>query len=587
MSAKTCPNCKVTVHPQAKYCRNCGHMFLKAAPATVPLGPLPMPMPVEAMRTPIPQATRKLPALEETPLLAPETQLKDRRYQVVTPVSSSVGGNLYLVLDRDVRRCLRCGYEDTQHSRYCENCGAPLFDNHYVLQEGIRPAEFDQVRGVVERRVRAPGLVNLYDFFEETGPRSQRRPYLVLDPVVLEPNIPYTRRAASLAQKQNVPLDEALEWAGQLADALDFLYRYGFYMPAVNIADTWLVDGRLRLAGLHNLWPYSSGEQMRAGREHIRGLASVLESLLGDKIPPAVAHSLHEASGAGAATFSSSAAFVAGLRNPAAAPASVRSLRIVAATRTDRGRVRAINEDSLLAETLTQNATRANGSTAQVIHLYAVADGMGGHAAGEVASRVAVETLLRAFKQTLDEAGDKHEEASIESLLKRACQEAAKEVFTQGRQAGVDMGTTLVAAAVVGDEATIANIGDSRLYAVEGDVIRQVTVDHSLMELLISRQGMSVAEARRHPQGNQIYRSLGAKAVVEIDMFTVPLRPGVILLLCSDGLSGLVEDEELRAVLTSSPTPQAACDRLISLANRAGGHDNITAIVVKIEETYG
>jgi protein phosphatase len=112
-------------------------------------------------------------------------------------------------------------------------------------------------------------------------------------------------------------------------------------------------------------------------------------------------------------------------------------------------------------------------------------------------------------------------------------------------------------------------------------------MDHSLMELLISRQGMSIAEARRHPQGNQIYRSLGAKAVVEIDLFTIALRPGAMLLLCSDGLSGLVEDDDLRAVLASSPTPQAACDTLIALANRAGGHDNITAIVVKIEETNG
>ncbi len=166
--------------------------------------------------------------------------------------------------------------------------------------------------------------------------------------------------------------------------------------------------------------------------------------------------------------------------------------------------------------------------------------------------------------------------------LTAATQAANRAVYEQRRVAGTDMGTTLVMALFVGANATIANVGDSRAYLLDQDGITQITTDHSLVERLVATGQITPEEARNHPQKNVIYRVIGDKTRVEADLFERRLAPGEALLLCSDGLSGMLPDEQIWHVWRTSTSPQGACDRLVEVANQAGGEDNIAVVIVQV-----
>jgi protein phosphatase len=230
---------------------------------------------------------------------------------------------------------------------------------------------------------------------------------------------------------------------------------------------------------------------------------------------------------------------------------------------TDVGRIRKINQDLPLE--------RGN--------LYAVADGMGGHAGGEVAARVAVEALQQAFERTPTTAG-----------LRAAFNEANEEVWRQS-QVNADlrgMGTTLTAMALVGgpgghDTLALANVGDSRAYVFSGGSLVQVTDDHSLAEERMRHGEMTEAEAAVHPQRHILTRALGVSSEVEPDMWELELHTGDRVLICSDGLTNEVGLDEMAAVLDEVDDPEAAAQRLVDVANDNGGSDNITVVVVDVQ----
>jgi len=249
---------------------------------------------------------------------------------------------------------------------------------------------------------------------------------------------------------------------------------------------------------------------------------------------------------------------------------------------THPGQMRELNEDSLLTLELTQVCE----SVSQPMGLYVVADGMGGHAAGEAASRMAVESLaermvsevlLSHVRTVQDEKRDYTE------WLRIAFQQANKVVYDQRMAMGSDMGTTLAAGLVIGDVAYIAHAGDSRAYLVNSEGISQLTTDHSLVERLVAVGKITPEEAKVHPQRNVIYRTVGDKPQLEVDTFEQRLNVGDRLLLCSDGLSGMVEDEEIQRIVMTSLDSQEACSRLVKAANDNGGEDNVTVIVVQVE----
>lgn len=227
---------------------------------------------------------------------------------------------------------------------------------------------------------------------------------------------------------------------------------------------------------------------------------------------------------------------------------------------TDTGRQRRANEDSLLVRA----------------PLYVVADGMGGAQAGEVASRLAVE----AFREGLPD--DSAPEAALASLAQAANARIYELSHVNAEQAG--MGTTLTAVYVGEREVAIAHVGDSRAYCLrDGDLLR-LTDDHSLVDELMRQGRLTPEEAVEHPQRSVITRALGIEGDVEVDTRSITGQPGDVYLLCSDGLTSMVAEEDIARVLLGAPTLREAGERLIAAANQAGGRDNITVVLLRLED---
>jgi PPM family protein phosphatase len=236
-------------------------------------------------------------------------------------------------------------------------------------------------------------------------------------------------------------------------------------------------------------------------------------------------------------------------------------MRLVFAAATDVGRMRKNNEDSYLSDE----------------PVAAVADGMGGHSAGEVASAIAIEELA-----ALGDRGPWANETAATDDLKAAILRAnrrIREMAASDRKLN-GMGTTLVALLEDGDLVHLANVGDSRGYLLRQGELSQVTVDHSLVQELVDDGRLSPEDAERHPQRSVITRALGIEPEVEFDLFTYKLQVGDRLLLCSDGLSDVVEPTQIRNVLLRVRNPWQAARQLVAVANEQGGPDNITVIVV-------
>jgi protein phosphatase len=247
---------------------------------------------------------------------------------------------------------------------------------------------------------------------------------------------------------------------------------------------------------------------------------------------------------------------------------------------THVGMVRTLNEDSLAVV----ESNRTQKSISRPIGIYVVADGMGGHAAGEVASGLIVDIIAG---KALEEFMSPHAQADKPAAfdwLRIAVEAANTEVFNLRKSAGTDMGSTMVAAAVIGNQAFFTHIGDSRIYLINAKGIQRLTIDHSLVERLIATHQITREEARYHPQRNVIYRTIGDKPNIEIEVNAITLSVGDHLLLCSDGLSGMVEDERICQLVMSASSPQAASEALIEAANAAGGQDNSSVVIVKVVE---
>src|SRR6266852_602563 len=252
--------------------------------------------------------------------------------------------------------------------------------------------------------------------------------------------------------------------------------------------------------------------------------------------------------------------------------ALAKQLRLDVAQLTDVGRKRPHNEDNMAYVIPKDEQVMARKGA-----LFIVADGMGGHAAGEVASEIAVDTVTMTYYQD-----DSEEIApSLMNAIKRANtiihQRAAENMLRSG------MGTTCVAAVLRGNMAYIANVGDSRAYIVRSGQVRQVSQDHSWVAEQVRAGLLTEEQARTHAQRHVITRSLGTQPDVDVDVFHEELHEGDSLVLCTDGLSGLVSDEELQRIVDQF-VPQESVYHLVERANENGGQDNITAIVVQVQE---
>ncbi len=236
---------------------------------------------------------------------------------------------------------------------------------------------------------------------------------------------------------------------------------------------------------------------------------------------------------------------------------------------TDVGKVRTVNEDSYLVAP----------------PVFVVADGMGGHAGGDVASRIVVEEFAELADTTHDPRSGA---AAVASLLER-CQSRINQYAIEQRLGGADRwyaGTTAVVALLVVDDDVpkwlLANLGDSRIYRLGDGLLEQVSVDHSVVQELLDAGSITADDVATHPERHVVTRALGGPDDAEADYFLLPLPSVERLLLCSDGVNGMLDDSAIEAVLVASSDPRDAADRLVSAALEAGGRDNATAVVVDV-----
>jgi protein phosphatase len=228
-----------------------------------------------------------------------------------------------------------------------------------------------------------------------------------------------------------------------------------------------------------------------------------------------------------------------------------------AAGRTDRGKIREINEDTFGYHD----------------NLFVVADGMGGHQAGEVASAIAVETILKADLNGEPKTALRNTLIAAEqAILKKAAQD----------QELNGMGTTVAVLYLEAERAYVTHIGDSRVYYLSGNNLRQLTHDHSLVYELVKSGEITAEEAKNHPQRNILTRALGSNDTLEIDIIEIEVVEGDKFLLCSDGLTNSIPETLIKELISSEEDPEIIVDRMIASANELGGSDNITVVLVEI-----
>ena len=232
---------------------------------------------------------------------------------------------------------------------------------------------------------------------------------------------------------------------------------------------------------------------------------------------------------------------------------------------TDIGRKRKLNQDFVYS---------SDEPVGNLPNVYIVADGMGGHQAGDYASKCTVETMVREIRGCF--------EKSPIRILSKAIRIANDQVRKKAREdeSLLGMGTTVVAATCLGKYLQVANVGDSRLYIIN-DEVRQITRDHSLVEEMVRMGGIDREAARNHPDKNIITRAVGAEDQVKADFFSVKLKEGDLILMCTDGLTNMLEDEEIRMILDGARDIVEKAEELVRKANENGGRDNISVILIE------
>ncbi len=524
-----------------------------------------------------PQDTARVSAASPNPAASlsplPEgTLLSHGRFRVRAFEQQAGDLNVYVARGtQEVRVCPQC-HAPTEHAeRFCANCGIDVTGIEptyldFVVKESASADAFAALAGPVEAGFTHPGVLLPRAIFAE-GVGGTPRYYQVT-----RDYRPY--QATQLSAPP--PSINVLRWGASMARGMAALHGQNLALRAVDLHHLLIENGVGRCLCQEQAQALEgvSPEQAQLARDRdVQALAASLQQIAaGSDLLLELAALLSQAqegvAGMSAEVFASRLERMArALRRPEQVSWRVGQC-------TDVGQERAVNEDNLLAID-NPPALRYLG---QPVGFYAVADGMGGHSAGDVASRVTVETLTQLARE------HQAEEIGAAQWLERAARAANQEVLRQREDARSNMGCTLVLALCVADAVSIANVGDSRAYHLTSQRIQQITVDHSLVERLVAMGQITLEEARTHPQKSVIYRVIGDRPQLEVDHFQVLVAPGEAVLLCSDGLSGMIEDEEIWQLWQTAPSPQVACEQMVAAANAAGGRDNITVIIVQMVE---
>lgn len=378
----------------------------------------------------------------------------------------------------------------------------------------------------------------------------------------------------------NVRAMTILQWGAQLADALANLHAQRLTHNDIRIEHLYVSNYQIKLGGFAHVSDFSD----EGAAQDIAQLARTLQELAlsPNRDAPAFAPVVNDLlARAQEGKYRQARAFQVDLQQALDELRHPSKLTTLVGRLSDVGLRREIDEDALLTTEIVQFTQTGY----RLIGLYAVADGMGGASAGEVASRIVTDALARHVTRNIHarQFATAPRKLDYAELLRAAIEHANAEVLEARTRAHTDMGSTVVAALIVGNRAHIANVGDSRAYLIAGERITKLTKDHSLAQALADGGAISEEDARTHPQRNYILRNVGDKPEIAVDLFQIQIEPGQSLLLCCDGLWEMVRDEEICAIVARQSNPQDACRELIRVANQNGGDDNITCVLVRFE----
>jgi len=481
---------------------------------------------------------------------------------------------------------------ETLTSDVCPKCNKPL--EEYILRESAPGKILEETyrESIIELSQNISGALHHDKVFSQ-----EPKQYVVLSGL--------SDAWESLAERiPETDVNLVIQWVSQIGSALKQIHAQGYAFYDENHLTDWIEpvlvinNQQAYLADLTSCTRISTNTPNPAQKD-IFYLTKVLYTLItGDPqnvlrisgpllgVPVFISNIISQARGGRYATIDE---FLHDLNEMPKTPELSRSLRQLVGYGTDVGRQRDHNEDFVSKYSL--GLEQIPG--APEVGLYIVADGMGGHQAGEKASEMVIKDVISHIQTQMDKlqsvprlkrATIKLDEMLTPGEILQVAIEQANQVLLEARsKVASDRGTTITAALVVGDTCIAANVGDSRTYLMRNGKLEQITTDHSLVASLVAAGMIKPEEVRSHPQRNQIYRTLGDKPEIEVDVFQRSLVPGDKLLLCSDGLWEMVLDETIAQIIQGSSSPQVACDHLIDAANQAGGEDNISVIVVSIE----
>lgn len=488
--------------------------------------------------------------------------LSQRRYEIISFVGTRDGVNEYEAIKTEPhKRCSVCETLNAPDSNFCEQCGndlssAGLETLKVHLLEARAPEFLQPFWALVEKGLHHRAIAAPFDSFSDNP--YDERVYIALPIVKGEP----------LGRVEPEDAATAIAWSHLLADAFAHLAENMFGLKgSLETAVVFTEKGEpFILPEAISLEPCSWETIKQELAEKIeRWLNTVQAKEWIEQAISAVnqAPDWHEA-----------AAALKRLLELVQAPPL---MRVEFSAATDVGRRREHNEDSYL----TMQFERCHLDKVETLSILAVADGMGGHAAGEVASRLCLQVFASNLLSSVNEWLN-FGEPNWSEAMKTAFVEANRQVFAEAQAMRNNMGTTLTAVVLCGNKAIFANVGDSRGYLLQSGKLKQITKDHSLVQQLVDTGDLTPEQARWHPRRNIITQAIGIDPSVQVDIFEVTLLPGDLVLLCSDGLVDMVEDSEIERVLMSEPTVNTAAQTLVRLANEAGGEDNITVIVAKV-----
>ena len=454
--------------------------------------------------------------------------------------------------DRPRKFCWECGCDETPRAgTSCVRCGADLSPRRFLISVRWDTAGYEPYAAFFDKQLDHPGLVAPIDLFFQDG--------------VLCSVTAWGGEGLMLDEGSPLPLAQVTTLAQRATGMLAFLQTNGVRLATLTRAN-FLVrrDGQFLLFDPEVAQVYDGPVPDAHRSIEIAHLAAILR-----RYTPVTAVEIHDfflssEEGAHASPLEFGRALEDLLARELPEPA------VTSGSMSDVGLYRVLNEDNWGWVSLRPG-----------IYLYVVADGMGGHESGEVASEMAVATISHVARERLRNQPDPTDEV-LENVLDEAFQAANNTIKEHSIRMGNDMGTTLVATLVRDNRlALVANVGDSRGYLLRQGVLHQITRDHSLVARMVEQNRLTPEEARHHPHSNILLRTVGTERNVDIDIFRLELEGGDQILLNSDGLWGEVEDEDIEAILNHYGDPRVSCRELIRAAHHGGGRDNITVMVIQ------